>query len=368
MIIIRYLTKEIFKTQISILFILLLIFFSQSMIRILGSAVEGQVSADIILPLLGLGVPDMAQLILPLSLFLALLMTLGRMHTESEITVMYACGISPRRILASASILAILTGGLALLNVSYFLPWSAQYKTEIVENARANPSLAAIIEGQFQSTPDRSAVIYVGSIKGQSFENVFLAQLNQVNNRKPSIVVANSGKLVKHPDGSQEVILTEGTRYEGTARTPEFRITHFNQYQAIIGQNDVDNQKAQDSLQIDELSFWDLLDKEDPNAKAELHWRLTLIAAVFLMALIVIPLSEVNPRQGRVVSMLPAVLLYLIYFLAQSSIKTNSAKGLIDPLIWVWGLNLFYLIIGIILNSRNSRFFRQIGIAIGVIK
>lgn len=338
------------------------------MIRILGSAVEGQISADIIFPLLALGIPDMAQLILPLSLFLALLMTLGRMYTESEITVMYACGISPKRILASASILALFTGGLAFANVAYLLPWSTQYKSVIVENARANPSLAAIIEGQFQSTPDGSAVIYVGAIKGQSFENVFLAQLNQVDNRKPSIVVANNGQLIKQPDGSQEVILKQGTRYEGTASTPEFRITHFSQYQAIIGQNTIDSEKSVKATGMDGLTFQELLNNSDPHAQAELHWRLTLIAAVFLMAYIVIPLSEVNPRQGRVVSMLPAVLLYLIYFLAQSSIKTNVAKGILDPLIWVWGLNVSYFIIGLILNNKNSLIIRHIGTLVGVKK
>jgi lipopolysaccharide export system permease protein len=50
-----------------------------------------------------------------------------------------------------------------------------------------------------------------------------------------------------------------------------------------------------------------------------------------MMALIVVPLSVVNPRQGRVLSMLPAMLLYLVYFLLQTSIRSNGAKGKLDP-------------------------------------
>lgn len=75
-IIIRYLVRETLKSQLAILFILLLIFFCQKLVRILGAAVDGDIPANLVLSLLGLGVPEMAQLILPLSLFLGLLMTL----------------------------------------------------------------------------------------------------------------------------------------------------------------------------------------------------------------------------------------------------------------------------------------------------
>ena len=48
-----------------------------------------------------------------------------------------------------------------------------------------------------------------------------------------------------------------------------------------------------------ELSFEQLLKDKSAAAKAELHWRITLILAVPLMALIAVPMSKVNPRQGR---------------------------------------------------------------------
>ena len=57
MILTRYLTKEVFKSQIAILFILLLIFFSQQLVRVLGSAANGKVPADLVFSLLGLGMP-----------------------------------------------------------------------------------------------------------------------------------------------------------------------------------------------------------------------------------------------------------------------------------------------------------------------
>ena len=106
MILTRYLTKEVFKSQIAILFILLLIFFSQQLVRVLGSAANGKVPADLVFSLLGLGMPTMAQLMLPLCLFIAILLTFGRLYAESEITVMRACGVGQRILVRVALILS----------------------------------------------------------------------------------------------------------------------------------------------------------------------------------------------------------------------------------------------------------------------
>ena len=97
--------RETLKSQLAILFILLLIFFCQKLVKILGAAVDGEIPTNLVLSLLGLGIPEMAQLILPLSLFLGLLMTLGRLYTESEITVMHACGCGVK-LLRSATIVS----------------------------------------------------------------------------------------------------------------------------------------------------------------------------------------------------------------------------------------------------------------------
>ncbi|WP_241630708.1 LptF/LptG family permease, partial [Rosenbergiella nectarea] len=90
----------------------------------LGAAVDGNTPADLVLTLLGLGVPEMAQLILPLSLFLAILMTLGKLYTDSEIAVMHACGLGKSVLVKSALILMLFTSAVAAVNVIWAGPWS----------------------------------------------------------------------------------------------------------------------------------------------------------------------------------------------------------------------------------------------------
>ncbi|CNJ11938.1 LPS export ABC transporter permease LptF [Yersinia aldovae] len=346
MIIIRYLVRETLKSQIAILFILLLIFFSQKLVRILGAAVDGEIPTNLVLSLLGLGVPEMAQLILPLSLFLGLLMTLGKLYTESEITVMHACGMGKKSLIMAALVLAIVTSALAAVNTIWLGPWSSKHQDDVLNDARANPSLAALAGGQFKSSTDGNAALFIGNVNGKEFNRVFLAQLRPNGNQRPSVVVADRGHMTERPNGSQVVVLNKGTRYEGTALLRDFRITDFVDYQAIIGHQEV----QQNNNVVEQMTMKQLWSSDEPEARAEFHWRLTLIVSVIIMALLVVPLSAVNPRQGRVLSMLPAMLLYLIFFLLQSSLRSNAGNGKLDPLIWMWAVNGTYLAIAVILN------------------
>ena len=350
MIIIRYLVRETLKSQLAILFILLLIFFCQKLVRILGAAVDGDIPTNLVLSLLGLGIPEMAQLILPLSLFLGLLMTLGKLYTESEITVMHACGLSKAVLIKAAMILALFTGAVAAVNVMWAGPWSSRHQDEVLAEAKANPGMAALAQGQFQQASDGNAVMFIESVNGNRFHDVFLAQLRPKGNARPSVVVADSGELSQQKDGSQVVTLNKGTRFEGTAMLRDFRITDFNNYQAIIGHQAVTSD-PDDTEQMDMRTLWKT---HTDRARAELHWRFTLVATVFIMALMVVPLSVVNPRQGRVLSMLPAMLLYLVFFLLQTSIKSSGGKGKMDPMIWMWAVNLLYFALAVLLNLWDT--------------
>ncbi len=348
--------RETLKSQLAILFILLLIFFCQKLVRILGAAADGEIPTNLVLSLLGLGVPEMAQLILPLSLFLGLLMTLGKLYTESEITVMHACGLSRAVLIKAAMVLALFTGIIAAVNVMWAGPWSSRHQDQVLADAKANPGMAALAQGQFQQATDGNSVLFIEGVEGNHFNNVFLAQLRPKGNARPSVVVADSGQLTQHKDGSQVVTLNTGTRFEGTAMLRDFRITDFQNYKAIIGHQTV----ALDPTDTEQMDMRTLFNTNTPRASAELHWRLTLIFTVVMMALMVVPLSVVNPRQGRVLSMLPAMLLYLVFFLLQTALRSNGAKGKLDPMIWMWTVNLCYLALAVALNLWDTVPMRRV--------
>ncbi|HBO37374.1 MAG TPA: LPS export ABC transporter permease LptF [Pasteurellaceae bacterium] len=356
MILTRYLTKEVFKSQIAILFILLLIFFCQQLVRVLGSAATGKVPADLVLSLLGLGMPTMAQLMLPLCLFIAILLTFGRLYAESEITVMRACGVGQRILIRVVLMLSILTAALAAYNALWVSPWAIKKQADIVEDAKANPKMAALSSGQFISSTNGQFVLFINAIKNNQINDVYLFQMQPRGEFKPSVVVAEKGELKSLPNGDQILNLENSQRTEGTAVLPDFRVTQFDKYQAYLGHQASETENNEAEI----LSISELLKSNSPSGKAELHWRITLILAVPLMALLAVPLSRVNPRQGRFAKIMPALLLYLVYFLAQSSLKSAGASGKLDAAILMPLVNILFLALGILLNSWNSAFMYKI--------
>ncbi|WP_373100567.1 MULTISPECIES: LPS export ABC transporter permease LptF [Pasteurellaceae] len=356
MILTRYLTKEVVKSQAAILFILLLIFFCQQLVRVLGSAASGKVPADLVLSLLGLGMPTMAQLMLPLCLFIALLLTFGRLYAESEITVMRACGVGQRILVRVALLLSFFTAALAAYNALALSPWAIQKQAQILDDAKANPTMGALAAGQFMSAGNNNFVLFINNIRNNTIHDVYLFQMPSKKSEKPSVTVAESGELKALPNGDQILNLQNSQRVEGSAMLPDFRITHFDQYRAYLGHQAVNNENSE----AETLPFTELLKAKTPAAKSELQWRITLILAVPIMALIAVPLSRVNPRQGRFAKILPALMLYLIYFLLQSSFKSAGASGKLDASLFMPLVNLAFLLLGILLNSWHSAFMYKI--------
>ena len=356
MILTKYLTKEVLKSQIAILFILLLIFFCQQLVRVLGSAASGNVPADLVLSLLGLGMPTMAQLMLPLCLFIAILLTFGRLYAESEITVMRACGVGARILVRVALMLSFFTAALAAYNALWVSPWAIKKQTEIVEDAKANPRMSALSAGQFMTSNNSDFVLFINNIENNQIKDVYLFQTKEKGNAKPSVITAEKGELKSLPNGDQILNLQNSQRVEGSAALPDFRITNFAEYQAYLGHQATDDNNSEAEV----LTFNELLKGKTPAMKAELHWRIALVLAVPLMALIAVPLSRVNPRQGRFAKVLPALLLYLIYFLAQSSLKSAGGAGKLDASLFMPLVNVLFFIIGVVLNSWESAFMYKI--------
>lgn len=145
--------------------------------RVLGSASVGKIPADLVFALLSLGMPTMAQLIFPLCLFIAILLTFGRLYAESEITVMRACGVGQRILVGVALILSLLTAGLAIYNVFYLSPWAMQKQIQLIEDAKANPTMGALASGQFVNVGNTDVVLFINEIKNNQIQDIYVFQM-----------------------------------------------------------------------------------------------------------------------------------------------------------------------------------------------
>ncbi|OEE77914.1 LPS export ABC transporter permease LptF [Vibrio ordalii] len=350
MIIVRYLIRETLKSQFAIFFVLFLVFLSQRFIRVLAEASDGDIPARMILSIVSLNMPAMGLLMLPLSLYIGILLTFGRLYAESEITVMNATGIGNKFLIRAALYLALITSGAAAFNAFWLAPWSQDKEAQLMEQLAAENSVDLLQKGQFQRTPDGSSVVFIENIENKKLHNVFVAQLAPKDSILPSVMFSNSGDVKELSDGRQMITMYDGIRYEGVPTRVDYMITKFDEYEGLIGQREV-KPKGRD---WEALPTSNLLSNPDRRAKAELQWRISLVICIPLLTMLVVPLSAVNPRQGRFAKMGPAILIYLAYFMAISATKSAIEDGSLATVIGMWPINAALLLAAISVNIMDS--------------
>ncbi len=349
----RYLMRETFKSQIAVLAVLMTIFVSQKFVRVLADASAGEIPSTIVIQLLGLNLPALAALILPLSLFLGILLAHGRIYADNEMTVLHACGVSEwyvtRVTLVLSLIIALVTGALTL----WMVPWSLEQERLVEERARNESGLSAIMPGRFQQASNQKAVIYVqGLTEDGDLDEVFVAQsLRDEQDRivGGSIVMADRGSVLASESGAQLLVLKNGMRYAQSRDAGEYQVMQFDDYQLQIKEQE----GSEYTRKLEAYSTLELFNENHPEAQAEWQWRFAIPLALPLLTLIAVPLSRVNPRQGKFARMAPALLIYLGYFLMLMAARSAVADGVINPTIGLWWIHVLLLIFGIVLVGKG---------------
>jgi len=182
----RYLFREIFWSFLGVTTVLLLILMSNKFSRFLGEAANGSLPKDTVFELLGYSSINYLIILIPIGLFIAVLLSLGRLYQDSEMSAMHACGIGPWQVFRPVLFLAIIAAaGLYWLSMEV-APWAAKQVLQIRNTALEEVQLTQLEPGQFLTADEGNVVFYAESknLSGQ-LEKVFLQQStknkNQVN-------------------------------------------------------------------------------------------------------------------------------------------------------------------------------------------
>jgi lipopolysaccharide export system permease protein len=359
-IIFRYLLKEVAKTQLAVFFVLMTIFISQKFVRVLGDASEGSIPGQLVMTFIALKIPDLASFILPLSLFLGVLLAYGRIYADSEMTVLHACGVSEWYVVRVTLVLAVITAILTGIFTLYLAPLASEYQYTVKEELAADSGLSALVSGRFQQTGNQDAVVFIHDKDREtnSFNKVFVAQLPKGDNIGASIinsslVYAKTGKVFEDEQGSQQLVLGDGIRYHRDLDTKEFQSVAFNKYYIQIKDQEVEHQHRKLSA-LTTLELYNNMPPELESAyRATIQWRIAFPLLCIILVFIAVPLSVVNPRQGKFGKMLPALMLFLGYLLLLTSMRSAIEKNAIPSIIGLWPIHFSALFIGIMLLMKE---------------
>lgn len=318
MILFRYLTREVLTSLALITSLLFLILMSNEFIHYLNQVAGGKFAVSILWKLVILESPRFLAILLPFSLFLSILFTYGRLYADYEMAVLSACGFSLGRLTyLSLPFIFLLTFIVASLNL-WLNPFLLSYRNKLLTQTGTAVALQTVQPGSFQQTNGGHRIVYVESVSAdhKSVTNIFLAQANP--QQLPSeitpwtILSAHSGYQMINPVTKKLFfVAVNGKRYQGIPGKAEYSITQFLQYGIRIDLETPIANKQEDALSS--IDLWNASQANKPRYFSELQWRLSAPISILLLALLAIPLSRVNPRQGKYLHLLPAIVIYIMY-------------------------------------------------------
>lgn len=355
MIIRRYISLQVLGSAAAVTLVLTVILMSGRIIKYFGQAADGRLDVSLLTAVLVYRLPGFLDLIVPLGLFIAILLTFGRLYLDNEMSVLSASGVSRAQMVGHLFWPGALVMALVTCTSLWITPASNARSELLFKQAAERNSLDLVRPGRFQPVGKR--MLYAAELspdKQRLLDVRLFEQKPGEKGVKQVLVQAETGRSERDPaTGERFLVLENGVRYElapGEAAYREFRFASY-------------RFRLPEPVMVERLSKLSSYDTAtlyresatNREALAELLWRFSLPLFVPSALLLAFALSKVNPRQGRYLKLLPAILLYMSYVVAIGAARNAIEKGRAgEALVWSVHIGYFGLAL-LVLGVENLR-------------
>jgi lipopolysaccharide export system permease protein len=306
-----------------VLVVILTVELTMMLVRTIGLAASGAVAPQDVAMLLGYTALMHLPTTLSLSLFIAVVATLGRMYRDSEMTVWFACGVGllhfVRPVLRMSWPVLVLIAALILV-VS---PWSHHQSQELRKRYQERGDLARVAPGMFQASRDGRRVIFIEGTEGQDASRAHNVFILDGDSQREAVVSAQSGRVVT--EGEQRMLLLEhGQRNDLTLATGASSLARFDSYRVAVSELPGSHLQERSPETLPTLA---LLRQPGPRQQAELAWRFGLLLGAGNLLLLGIGLSQADIRRAGSWNLLFALLSFFVYYNAINLSKAWVAAG-----------------------------------------
>jgi lipopolysaccharide export system permease protein len=349
----RSLLREFANLAVAVFLSLFLIALTTRLIRLLGHAAGGKIPSDAVVAFLGFSALNLLPVLLSLTLFITVLLALTRSWRDSEMVIWFNSGLSlaawMRPVLLFAAPLVFLIAALSLV----FSPMAAQLAEQYRSRLDTRDDISRVEPGVFGESRSKQRVYFVESIAGDksSVQNVFI---NSIQHRRLGVMLSERGFTEYAPNGDRFLVMLSGRRYEGTPGAADFRLMQFDRYATRIQAKEGDEPEATHKS----LSTWALIETPTRANLGELLWRIGIPLSALILALLAIPMSFVNPRAGRSVNLLFALLTYMVYSNLLSVSQARVAQGKLAFSTGWWLVHCVMLLVLLALFAQRQGLFR----------
>ena len=356
----RYILREVAAHALIGVAVFTFVLFTRDLGRILELVVRNSAPLPSVAQIFFLILPVAFTISIPAGVLVGILIGLGRLAADSEITAMRASGIGVWDFLRSLSIFAVAAWILALGNGIYLAPQS-QAAMARLENRLKSSQVSFEVQPRVFYEGFPQLVLYVENVKAAQraaiWKGVFIADTSTP--ASPRITLAQEGILVSEGPHTLHLHLINGSTHEIDPKTPDnYQVSTFEQTDVPINLPDVDNGKEQEPAPVTQLGTWELW-RQGTNGSAmarwsriEFHRRLALPTSCLVLALVGIPLGLSAKKGGKSTGFVLTILLVFAYYSASLVGVSLARQGKVSPGVGVWLANLVFFLGGVFLLWR----------------
>lgn len=294
------------------LVVILTIVLTMMLIRTLGLAADGSVAPQDVLLLLGYAALGHLPTMLSLSMFVAIVATLGRMYRESEMTIWFSSGVGLSRFVKPVLRTAWPVLIVIVLLVLLVWPWGNRNSAQLKDRYEKRSDLSRVAPGQFQSSRDGSRVFFIdrdsdADDSGRIGRNVFILTSSE---HSEAVTTSHKGHI-EFENGDRYLVLEQGQRNEMNKTSGDKTLARFERYRLLA---DSQVMRSVDALPPKAMDTLALLRSADLRHQGELTWRLGIALGAVNMMLLGVGMSAANPRRPNNWNLLFALMSFLVYF------------------------------------------------------
>ena len=346
-----YLAREILKTSCATLLVLYVILVSNSFGRVLADVADGDIPQQALWPvLLGQSV-NLLSLLLPISLFLGIVFTFGRMYKDHEIVVMNACGIGYRDFYRPVLLVVLPFLALSVYSSIWLNAQVLRTAQQVIEREANVHEFQLVKPGQFNRARGGDLVFLMDSISEDRLELRDIV-ISQSKGKTMVIETATSGRQqVDEQSGDLFLVIGPGERFEGVPGDNRVEHITFDQHGILLQKQ---SRRSSRRTHDDQMSPLQLLQSQALEHRVELHWRVAVPMVLVVLALLAVPLSYIAPRQGRYGKVGIALLVLIAYLNLIAFTRSLLEDGVIPLALNFWWVHLLFLLLTLALIYRRN--------------
>ncbi|HVN04456.1 MAG TPA: LptF/LptG family permease [Bryobacteraceae bacterium] len=358
----RYIFREILSSAVLGTALATAIIFLQGVGKLFEVLVRTSPGPSTILYLFALSLPPLLPLTIPFGTLVGILVGLGRLATDGEITAMRAAGVSSRRVVPPVMVfafIAMLVAGAMTLRLT---PLSVRLSKDAMDKLSAS-AVSADIEPRVFDEQFPNTILYVGDVRPGAvvlWRNVFLADLTPPEQRTsgmrdqaegPLITVAREAIAVPDPVHNRiQLSMRDAATHEmGKDRKGYDSFFPRGDQALYAAPPEPAARRPFSEMNTRELSRYSATGPDWVEARIELHRRLALPFGCLVLALVGIPLGVSSRKGGKSGGYVTAVFLaFFCYYLAFITLVGLARQRALRVEVALWLPNAVFLVAGIV--------------------